>query len=537
MYFPNEDNSELIYKEIVKENTLEKKYEIIDKINIKDLFRISSFIIINVIIYIIFSVISIKLINYLGDNYLLQVNNARLIISILSLIGTFLFMIITSNAINKIINLLIVYDLQKSGIDLISLNKISKKNIITIIKYIFKKRNGRWIAPVLLLSLPFFNNLFFNRVINIYAINKQIPKIINIPKYTNDNQIKNTLEKINYLNNGDTTYIIGNTPNTITWINNTNTVGSVNNKLLTNYNNFEVLDNITLPTFTSNCILPEYIWEPDNLVNISVIDTTDISIMKLTNFEFGNGSNYTNNLWPNGVPMSIIDRIYNSTLSLDRFLIENIIALRINGNYIKNLNSSHIYGLTIKCYTILEFVSAKIYINGTIINKNENKIQDKGLSILSKYGMINTINALLRDSILDVQYKPGPIAKTLFIINDNNLIENINPNISQTISKMYSLLWPEDAFTKDISNGLGFQTYIVSFSELNILLLIIWILIWFILIIVSCISIYNLINIEHDEITIFRYIKDINNLNNKDTIVYLVENENNRLYYKTEQEK
>lgn len=151
--------------------------------------------------------------------------------------------------------------------------------------------------------------------------------------------------------------------------------------------------------------------------------------------------------------------------------------------------------------------------------------------------MINTINALLRDSILDVQYKPGPIAKTLFIINDNNLIENINPNISQTISKMYSLLWPEDAFTKDISNGLGFQTYIVSFSELNILLLIIWILIWFILIIVSCISIYNLINIEHDEITIFRYIKDINNLNNKDTIVYLVENENNRLYYKTEQEK
>lgn len=220
MYFPNEDNSELIYKEIVKENTLEKKYEIIDKINIKDLFRISSFIIINVIIYIIFSVISIKLINYLGDNYLLQVNNARLIISILSLIGTFLFMIITSNAINKIINLLIVYDLQKSGIDLISLNKISKKNIITIIKYIFKKRNGRWIAPVLLLSLPFFNNLFFNRVINIYAINKQIPKIINIPKYTNDNQIKNTLEKINYLNNGDTTYIIGNTPNTITWINN-----------------------------------------------------------------------------------------------------------------------------------------------------------------------------------------------------------------------------------------------------------------------------------------------------------------------------
>lgn len=526
--YEEKDNDKLniICKEIINEEKIKKD---IKKINFKKLLKISLFIVTNTIFYVILSFISVKLINYLGDVYLLQVNNARLIVSLLSLLGMIVFMVFTSNYINKIINFLIIYDLQKTGIDLLSLNNISKKNIISIIFYLLKKRNYRWIAPTLLLILSFFNNLIFSRVIKIYAINKQIPIIIDIPKYTNNEQINETFKKINLLDNGDTTYVIGDTPNTITWIDE-NVVGAVNINLLMNLKTFDILDNITLPTFTSNCILPENKWNPDNLVNISNVDTSDILIMNITNNEFGYGNKNTNPLWQNGVAMSLLGGTYNSTKSLNRFLLEDIIALRINGNYINKLNSSNIYGMTIKCYTILEFISAKIYINGTIINKNINVIQDTGFSSLTIYGKINTRNALIRDNILDVEYKPGPIAKSLFLINNNSLIENVSPNISKTLSKMYALLWPKDGFTKHMSNGLGFKTYIISYSEIDYKLLTIWVLIWIILTFFSCISIHNLYNIEHNEVTLFNYIKEENDLN-KNFIINLNE-KNNLLYYK-----
>jgi hypothetical protein len=520
-----EDNIDIIYKEIINSDENNKNE---DKINFKELLKIGFFIIINIIFYIILSFISIELINYLGDKYLLQVNNARLIVSLLSFLGMVVFIIFTNGYINKIINLLIIYDLQKSEIDLLSLNNISKKNIITIIIYLIKRKRYRWIGPTLLLILTFFNNLFFSRVIKIYAINKLIPINIYIPKYTNNEQIDETFKKIDYLENGDTTYIIGNIPNTITWIN-SDTIGAVNNQLLKNFNTFEILDNITLPTFTSNCILPENSWQSDKIVNISNVDTSDILFMNLTNNEFGYGSKKTNPLWSNGVAMSLLGGMYNSTKTSNRFLLDEIIALRINGKYINNLNESNIYGLTIKCYTILEFISAKIYINGTIINKNDNKIQDVGLSSLSIYGRLNTRNALVRDNILDVQYKPGPIAKSLFLTNNNTLIENISPNISKTLSEFYGLLWPQDAFTKYMSDGLGFQNNIISYSEIDYILLIIWIGIWIGLTLISCFSVYNLFNIEHNEITIFKYIKEENNYNSKFNI-HLVKNGNDLLY-------
>jgi hypothetical protein len=145
--------------------------------------------------------------------------------------------------------------------------------------------------------------------------------------------------------------------------------------------------------------------------------------------------------------------------------------------------------------------------------------------------MLNTVNAILRDNILDVHYKPGPIAKSLFTLNDKNLIENISPNISQTISSLYALLWPNDSFPKSVSSGLGYKTNIISFSDINITLLIIWICIWFILIILSCISIYNLLYIEHNQLSLFKYRENRNEIN-ENINVHFVKNEKNNLFYK-----
>ncbi len=88
-----EDNIDIIYKEIINSDENNKKE---NKINFKELLKIGFFITINIIFYIILSFISIELINYLGDKYLLQVNNARLIVSLLSFLGMVVFIIFTN---------------------------------------------------------------------------------------------------------------------------------------------------------------------------------------------------------------------------------------------------------------------------------------------------------------------------------------------------------------------------------------------------------------------------------------------------------
>lgn len=326
----------------------------IKKIKLYKILKIYIFLTICIIIYVILIFGSTYLINYLGNKNNLQVNDARLIVSLFGILGTICFTLLANNNIQKMLKLLLIYDLQNTGIDILTLNKIGNgtSNILFLIKHIIKTKNYKWIFPNLLWIICCLNGLWFSRSITINAINKQEKIQTNVSQYITQEQINSIKEDLPNIDKGYTTYIMGDYSNIITWIDNSTI--SINNYLLQNFYEYEKIDNIILPSFTSNCVNPENNWKSDDIVNISDINVNDKIIM-----------DYTNN----------------------EFLLTDIIALRVNGTYINKFNSSHIYGLTIKCYTILEYINATIYKNGTVISTNKNNIKDDNLWILSLYGI------------------------------------------------------------------------------------------------------------------------------------------------------
>jgi hypothetical protein len=486
------------------------------------------------------------LINYLGDKHFLQVDIARFIVSILGVFGTLCFIILANDIIQKIFRILLLHDLKKTGINLVILNKIGQgnPNLIYLVKHIIKVKNYKWIFPIILWIFCSFNGLWFSRSILIYAINKNIPENTNVPTYVSSSQFIQVNNNINLLEKGYTNYIMGDYPNVLTWFNNSNKniVGTVNTNILNKYYEYEKIDNIVIPTFTSNCIKPENTWKSDNISNVNYVNISDNLIMNITNNEFGIGEENYLNLSLNGVSMSLVGGMYNSTLSTNRFLLMDIIALRVNGTYIENLDKNHIYGLEIKCYTILEYMSATIYKNGTILNINK-KVDDKNIWPLSIYGRLNTRNALIRDNVLDIWYFPGPIARSLFINNNNtNHIKGmeLSNNINDIFSKIYATLWNKDAFVEGLSTGIAYKQYIVSFSNINYYVMMVWIILYFIIGFISFYNIYQLQDIEHNMFNIFTFgitNEIINQIKNEDkTNIFFGKDNSNRLRYGTSEE-
>lgn len=495
----------LLNPENLEKNNLELK-----RLKFLELLKIAFWFIFCLVIYIVLSIVSHVIINYLGENKLLSIDTARLIVTLLGLLGTILFNLICSDKIQKILRLLLIYDFENTGIKIEILDKIEKGSMFILLKHALFVKNYKWLCFICFWILCLINSVIFSRTIIINAVNKYVPSNIYVPQYASEEQIINVSTTIDFINDGGyTTYIMGEFPNTVTWFNDTSI--SINNYLLNDYYEYEKIENLTSVSFTSNCINTQKTWQSDNTVNISNIYIDNNLIMNYTNNEF-QFNNDTIALSSNGVSMSLLGGMYNSSLSSNRFLLLDIIALRINGTYIKNLNSNHIYGLTINCYTILEYVNTTIFKNGTVIEFNKNNIKND-LWPLSVYGRLVTRNALVRDNLLDKWYIPGPITRSLFVNENDKLTTVFSNDINRLFSKFYASIWNKDSFVQSKSNGVGYKLYIVSKSKLNYYVLIIWIIIWIFIILICFGSIYNILNLEYSTSSLLFYVKkeEINN--------------------------